>query len=79
MLQAIKSSIFLILILTASIVSFLPYVVQASSIDDIRGVQNGTAGNTADKSLIIKLLADNLENRLNKSAAILEITVRLEL
>jgi hypothetical protein len=48
-----------------------------SSIDSIRGVQNGTAGIAADKSLIVKLLADNLENRLNKSAAILEITSRL--
>ena len=75
--RAIKSSIFLILILTASIVPFLPYVVQASSIDNIRGVQNGTAGNTADKSLIVKLLADNLEIRINKSAAILEITGEL--
>jgi Cache domain len=74
---AIKSSIFLILILTASIVPFLPYVVQTSSIDNIRGVQNETAGSTADRSLIVKLLADNLENRLNKSAAILEITSRL--
>jgi hypothetical protein len=59
---AIKSSIFLILILTASIVPFLPYVVQASSIDNIRGVQNGTAESTADRSLIVKLSADNLEN-----------------
>jgi hypothetical protein len=31
----------------------------------------------ADRSLIVELLADNLENRLNKSAAILEITGEL--
>jgi hypothetical protein len=39
-------------------------------------IQNKTAESTipADRSLLLKLLADNLENRLNKSAAILEIT-----
>ena len=39
-------------------------------------IQNKTAESTmpADRSLLVKLLADNLENRLNKSAAILEIT-----
>jgi hypothetical protein len=48
-----------------------------STIDSIRGLQNGTAQSTVDRSLIVKLLADNLEDRLNKSAAILEITSRL--
>ena len=39
------------------------------------GIQNKTAESTipADRSLLVKLLANNLENRLNKSAAILEI------
>ena len=43
------------------------------------GIQNKTAESTipADRSLLVKLLADNLENRLNKSAAILEITGEL--
>jgi hypothetical protein len=42
----------------------------------ISGIQNKTAESTipADRSLLLKLLADNLENRLNKSAVILEIT-----
>jgi hypothetical protein len=42
-------------------------------------IQNKTAESTipADRSLLVKLLADNLENRLNKSAAILEITGEL--
>jgi hypothetical protein len=42
-------------------------------------IQNKTAESTmlADRSLLLKLLADNLENRLNKSAAILEITGEL--
>jgi hypothetical protein len=48
-----------------------------STIDSIRGLQNGTAQSTVDRSLIVKLLAHNLEDRLNKSAAILEITSRL--
>jgi|RhiMethySRZTD1v2_1073278.scaffolds.fasta_scaffold00312_47 hypothetical protein len=43
------------------------------------GIQSKTAESTipADKSLLVKLLVDNLENRLNKSAAILEITSEL--
>ena len=43
------------------------------------GILNKTAESTisADRSLFVKLLADNLENRLNKSAAILEITGEL--
>jgi hypothetical protein len=42
-------------------------------------IQNKTAESTipADRSLLVKLLADDLENRLNKSAAILEITGEL--
>lgn len=48
-----------------------------STLDSIRGLQNGTAENIVDRSLIVKLLAHNLEDRLNKSAAILEITSRL--
>jgi hypothetical protein len=45
----------------------------------ISGIRNETAESTipADRSLIVKPLADNLENRLNKSAAILEITGEL--
>jgi hypothetical protein len=43
------------------------------------GIQNETAESTmsADRSLIVKLLADNLKNRIDKSAAILEITGEL--
>ena len=42
-------------------------------------IQNETAEFTipADRSILVKLLADNLENRLNKSAAILEVTGEL--
>jgi hypothetical protein len=47
------------------------------TLDSIRGLQNGTAQSTVDRSLIVKLLADNLQDRFNKSAAILEITSRL--
>ena len=44
------------------------------------GIQNETAESTipADRCLTVKLLADNLENRLNKSAAILEVTGQLQ-
>ena len=44
-------------------------------------IQNNTAESTmpTDRSLLVKLLADDLENRLNKSAAILEITGELPL
>jgi hypothetical protein len=43
------------------------------------GIQNKTAESImpADRSLLVRLLSDNLENRLNKSAAILEITGEL--
>ena len=42
-------------------------------------IQNKTAESPipADRSLLVKLIADDLENRLNKSAAILEITGEL--
>jgi hypothetical protein len=42
-------------------------------------IQNKTAESTmpADRGLIVKLLADNLEKRINKSAGILEITGEL--
>jgi hypothetical protein len=42
-------------------------------------IQNKTAESDipADRSLLVKLLADDLENRLKKSAAILEITGEL--
>ena len=44
------------------------------------GIQNETAESTipADRGLTVKLLADNLENKLNKSAAILEVTGQLQ-
>jgi Cache domain len=44
------------------------------------GIQNETAESTipADRSLLLKLLADNLENRLNKLGAILEVTGQLQ-
>jgi hypothetical protein len=47
--------------------------------DTSSGIQNETEESTipADRGLIVKLLADNLEHRLNKSAAILEITGEL--
>jgi hypothetical protein len=43
------------------------------------GIQNKTSESTipSDRGLMVKLLADNLENRINKSAAILEITGEL--
>jgi hypothetical protein len=43
------------------------------------GIQNKIAESTipVERSLLVKLLADDLENRLNKSAAILEITGEL--
>jgi len=54
--------------------------VSAQGFSDAKsGIQNETAESTTptDRSLIVKLLADNLENRINKSAAILEITGEL--
>jgi hypothetical protein len=57
--------------------------VNAQGFNNTRnGIQNETAAEStttipADRTLMLKLLADNLENRLNKSAAILEITGEL--
>lgn len=54
--------------------------VSAQGFNNARsGIHNETAESTTptDRSLIVKLLADNLENRINKSAAILEITGEL--
>lgn len=47
----------------------------AQGFNNTSGIQNETAESTTP--LIVKLLADNLENRLNKSAAILEIAGEL--
>ena len=47
----------------------------AQGFNNTSGTQNETADSTTP--LIVKLLADNLENRLNKSAVILEITGEL--
>jgi hypothetical protein len=47
----------------------------AQGFNNTSGIQNETAESTTP--LIVKLLADNLENRLNKSAVILEITGEL--
>ncbi|HXV88248.1 MAG TPA: cache domain-containing protein [Nitrososphaeraceae archaeon] len=52
----------------------------AQGFNDTRnGIRDGTAESTvlADRSLIVKLLVDDIENRINKSAAILEITGEL--
>jgi hypothetical protein len=56
---------------------FEPSSAQVFNNTDV--IQNKTAESTilADRSLLLKLLADDLENRLNKSAAILEITGEL--
>ena len=59
-----------------------PSSVSAQSIvtDKIERFQNKTAAaaeGTIDTGLIVKLLADNLETSLNKSAAILEVTSKL--
>jgi hypothetical protein len=50
--------------------------VHRSSIIQESRIQNKTAESATptDRSLLVKLLADNLENRLNESAAVLEIT-----
>src|ERR671910_3370193 len=47
----------------------------AQGFNNTSGIQNETAESTTP--LIVKVLADNLENRLNKSAVILEITGEL--
>jgi hypothetical protein len=53
--------------------SFEP--ASAQGFNNTSGIQNETAESTTP--LIVKVLADNLENRLNKSAVILEITGEL--
>src|SRR5215204_7301788 len=77
-------TMFIILSLDTSIINlqdqfFEP--VSAQGFNNTRSrIQNETAESTTpptDKTLIVKLLADNLENRINKSAAILEITGEL--
>src|SRR5215207_2718901 len=77
-------TMFIILSLDTSIINlqdkfFEP--VSAQGFNNTRSrIQNETAESTTpptDRTLIVKLLADNLENRINKSAAILEITGEL--
>jgi Cache domain len=60
----------------------LPSAASTQSIvtDKTEGIHNKTAAaaeGTTDTGLIVKLLADNLETSLNKSAAILEVTSKL--
>ena len=86
--MSFKKPLILMFLLTMSIILSI-HIVNSSSntlvesanaqstLDSIRGLQNETAESKVDRSLIVKLLADNLEDRLNKSAAILEITSRL--
>ena len=61
--------------------NILPSSASAQSIviDEIKRFQNKTAAakGTIYTGLIVKLLADNLETSLNKSAAILEVTSKL--
>ncbi|HET6799800.1 MAG TPA: cache domain-containing protein [Nitrososphaeraceae archaeon] len=71
-------TMFIILLLDVRTVNlqdkfFEPASAQGSN--NTSGIQNETAESTTP--LIVKLLADNLENRLNKSAAILEIAGEL--
>jgi hypothetical protein len=57
-----------------------PAGAQSTAIDEMERLQNKTAAvdeETTDTGLIVKLLADNLETSLNKSAAILEVTSKL--
>lgn len=57
-----------------------PAGAQSTAIDEMERLQNKTAAmdkGTTDTGLIVKLLADNLETSLNKSAAILEVTSKL--
>lgn len=53
-------------------------IAQGSSLDNL-GVQNQTKAKMTitDRSLVVKLLAESLESRINKSAAILEVTSKL--
>jgi Cache domain len=53
-------------------------IAQESSLDNL-GVQNQTKAKMTitDRSLVVKLLAESLESRINKSAAVLEVTSKL--
>ncbi|HEX5976189.1 MAG TPA: hypothetical protein VFY68_02875 [Nitrososphaeraceae archaeon] len=68
-------TMFIILLLDGRTVNLEDKFFEHASAQDFNntsGIQNETAESTTP--LILKLLADNLENRLNKSAIILEIT-----
>jgi Cache domain len=72
-------TMFIILLLDVRTVNLQDKFFEPASaqglINNTSGIQNETAESTTP--LIVKLLADNLENRLNKSAAILEIAGEL--
>jgi hypothetical protein len=53
-------------------------IAQGSSLDNL-GVQNQTKEKMTitDRSLVVKLLAESLESRINKSAVVLEVTSKL--
>ena len=53
-------------------------IAQGSSLDNL-GAQHQTKEKMTitDRSLVVKLLAESLESRINKSAAILEVTSKL--
>ena len=71
-------TVFIILLLDVRTVNLQDKFFEHASAQDFintSGIQNETAESTTP--LIVKLLADNLENRLNKSAVILEITGEL--
>jgi hypothetical protein len=76
-------TIFIILSLNIGTVNLQDKFSETASIQVFNNtgsvILNKTAESTipADRSLLVKLLADNLLNRLNKSAAILEITGEL--
>ena len=76
-------TIFIILSLNVGTVNIQDKFFETASAqvfnNTVSGIQNKTAESTipADRSLLVKLLGNNLENRLNKSAAILEITGEL--
>jgi Cache domain len=76
-------AIFIILSLNIGTVNLLDKFSETASAQVFNNtgsvILNKTAESTipADRSLLVKLLADNLENRLNKSASILEITGEL--
>ncbi|MCD6038210.1 MAG: hypothetical protein K0S67_2099 [Nitrososphaeraceae archaeon] len=70
-----EKPLILLCLLTMSIIVSIDIIINSSSntlvesanaqstLDRIRGLQNGTAENTVDRSLIVKLLAHNLEKR----------------